>query len=192
MGLETVVQDITEEARARAEEIREEAEQEADEIVKEAEQEAEEIIEEAEQEVENQIKREREQTLSSAKLEAKQLKLRARKELLEELRQDVENELAELEDGRQELTRMLLDSGIEEIDEDTGTVYAAGKDEDMVREMLDTHDGFDFGGTSDMLGGVIVESGSGQVRIDNTFDSILDEVWNQRLSRISSELFGEE
>ncbi|MDY7081506.1 MAG: V-type ATP synthase subunit E, partial [Halobacteria archaeon] len=174
MGLETVVEDIKEEARSRAQEIRQEAEDDHDRLIDEAEDEAETIRKEAEQEVENEIKSRREQTLSSAKLESQKMESRARKRLLDELRGDVEDRLAELDDGREELTRELLEGAIEDLDEDAGSVYSAGRDEELVSNIVQEYDGFDFAGTEDMLGGVIVEAEDGEVRIDNTFDSVLD------------------
>ena len=112
MSLDTVVEDVRDEARARAEEIREAAESEADEIVAEAEADAERIREERLAEADRQIAQEREQTLSSAKLEAKQERLGARRDVLEDVHDDVEAAIATLDDDRRrELTETLLEIG---------------------------------------------------------------------------------
>ncbi|MDY6779738.1 MAG: V-type ATP synthase subunit E [Halobacteria archaeon] len=191
MGLETVVDDITDEARARAEEIREEAEEEAERIVSEAEEEAERIEKDAEEEVENEIQSRREQTLSSAKLEARKMKSRAEKDLLDDLKEDVEERVAQLDEGREDLTERLLESAVDELGSDTGKVYSSERDEETVKDLLASVDGFEYGGNEEMLGGVIVEAEDGEVRINNTFDSVLETVWNDRLKEISSRLFGE-
>ena len=190
MSLDTVVEDIRDEARARADEIRNEGEQRAEEIVSEAESDAEDILEEAEREVERQIEQEREQTLSSAKLEAKQARLEARRELLADVREDVEEEIAGLEgERREELTRTLLDVAAEEFDGEDVQVYGRAADEELLTDVLGDYEGFSYAGEYDCLGGVVVESEGSRVRVNNTFDSVLDEVWEENLRNISDELF---
>jgi V/A-type H+-transporting ATPase subunit E len=191
MSLETVVEDIRDEARARAEEIREEAEADADRIVAEAEEDAEAILAERERAVERQIEQEREQTLSSAKLEAKQQRLEARRDVLEDVHDRVERAVADIDgDEREELTRALLDSAAEEFDaDDSVAVYAAPQDEALLTEILADYEGFTLDGERDCLGGVVVESETSRVRVNNTFDSILESVWEDELKEISSRLF---
>jgi len=191
MGLETVVDDIKDEARTRAEEIAQEAEEEAEEILEEARQEAESIKEEERESAEKRAKELREQEISSAKLEARKMRSRERRDLLAELRADVSEELADVEEGREEMTRNLLEGAIEELGEDTGAVYAAEGDEELVKEILDDYDGFEYGGTTDILGGVVVEASDGDVRVNNSFDSVLETVWNDSLKEVSERLLGE-
>jgi V/A-type H+-transporting ATPase subunit E len=190
MSLDTVVEDIRDEARARAEEIRDEADAEAEEIIAEAEADAEQIREEREQEVERTIEQEREQKLSSAKLEAKQNRLEAKRDILQDVRADVETAIAELDDGREELTRALLDDAAEEFDEGADVaVYGRADDQDLLESILDEYDGFEYAGEYECLGGVVAESENSRVRVKNTFDSILEEVWEDNLREISERLF---
>jgi V/A-type H+-transporting ATPase subunit E len=191
MSLDTVVEDIRDEARARAEEIREDAEAEGDRIVAEAEDDAEEILAERERAVERQIEQEREQALSSAKLEAKQQRLEARRDVLEDVHDRVEQAVADIDgDEREELTRALLDAAAEEFDaDDSVAVYGAPQDEALLTEILADYEGFTLDGERDCLGGVVVESESSRVRVNNTFDSILEGVWEDELKEISSRLF---
>jgi V/A-type H+-transporting ATPase subunit E len=190
--LDTVVEDIRDEARARAEEIRTEGEQRADEIVSEAEADAEEIVEQREREVEKTIAQEREQALSAAKLEAKQERLEARRDALQTVRGQVETELAGLSgDKREELTRALLDASAAEFDEGSDVVVRArAADEALLEEMLTEYEGFTLGDEPvDCLGGVVVESETSRVQVDNTFDSVLDTVWEDNLKDVSGILF---
>ena len=182
MSLETVVEDIRDEARARAEEIRTDGESRA-----------EEIREAAEREVERQIDQESEQKLSSAKLEAKQERLEARREGLEDVRDDVEARIADIGgDEREQLTRTLLEAAAEEF-EDEATVRVHGRDDDeaLLESVVDDFDGFEVGDPVDCLGGVVVESDGSRVRVNNTFDSVLEEVWEENLREISARLFEE-
>lgn len=191
MSLETVVEDIREQARARADEIRSEAESEAAEITAEAEADAEEIREEILDEAEREIAQEREQRLSSAKLEAKQARLEARREVLQSVRDDVEQEVAALSgEQREELTAALLGAASEEFDDDaTVEIYGRAEDQELLEDLLSEYDGYEYAGEFDCLGGVVAESKQSRVRVKNTFDSILDEVWEDSLREISDRLF---
>ncbi|WP_313691500.1 V-type ATP synthase subunit E [Halorarum halobium] len=194
MSLDTVAEDIREEARARAEEIREDGEERADEIVAEAEAEAERVREEREAAVERQIDQEREQALSSAKLEAKQERLEARRDALETVRAEVEAAIADLEgERREELTRLLLDQAAEEFDDaETVSVYGRAGDEELLTDVLSEYEGWSYAGSRDCLGGVFVESEGSRVRVNNTFDSVLEDVWEDNLKELSDRLFDDE
>lgn len=191
MSLETVVEDIRDEARERAEEIRADTEQQAEEILDDARGDADEIREQKEQEVENRIEQEREQRLSSAKLEAKQKRLETRRDVLEEVRDEVETALLNLDDEtREELTRELLEAATDEFEEaESVSVYGRETDEALIESILEEYDGYTYAGSYDCLGGVVVESEGSRIRVNNTFDSILDEVWEDNLQDISNRLF---
>lgn len=191
MSLDTVVEDIRDEARARAEEIREDGERRAEEIVAEAEADAEEIVAEAEERVEREISQEREQALSSAKLEAKQERLEARRDALDQVHDRVEEELAGLEGERCEaLTRSLVEASAGEFDDaDSVAVYGRPGDEELIEGILDDYEGWSYEGEYDCLGGVVVESEASRVRVNNTFDSVLESVWEDNLKELSARLF---
>ena len=191
MSLDTVVEDIRDEARERAKEIRSEGDERADEIVSEAEADAEEILAEQERKTEQTIAQEREQKLSSAKLEAKQERLEARRDVLQQVRADVEERIATLEgDQREELTRELLDAAAEEFDEgDDVRVYGKPEDDELLTDLVGDYDGYEYAGEYDCLGGVVVESTESRLRVNNTFDSVLENVWEDNLQDISKRLF---
>ena len=191
MSLETVVEDIREEARTRAEEIRQEADDAAEEIIADAESDADEIRDEREQEVQRQIEQEREQRLSSATLQAKQERLKARRTVLSTVRDRVEDELAELSgDSREELTRDLLEAALAEFDGGDIEVYCRPDDEALLEEILKDYDA-SLAGERACLGGVVVESSGSRVRVNNTFDSLLEDVWEAEIREISDRLFAD-
>ncbi len=191
MSLDTVVEDIREEAHARAEDIREEGETRAEEIESAAEADAEEIVESANAKADAEIEQLREQRLSSAKLEAKQKRLEARRDVLAEVREAVESELASLEgDTREELTEALLDAASVEFDAgDDVSVYGREDDQTLIESIIEEYEGYEYAGSYDCLGGVVVESDQSRVRVNNTFDSVLEDVWEENLREISSRLF---
>jgi len=193
MSLDTVVADIREEARARAEEIVSAAEDDAAEIRTEAEADAEEIRADREREVEREVAQEREQRVSSAKLQAKQERLAARRDVLEEVRERVEAEIASLEEGREELTRALLEDAATEFDEGEAVqVYGRAGDEALLESIVADYEGFEYAGETDCLGGVVAESEASRVRVKNTFDSVLENVWEDDLRDVSERLFEEQ
>jgi V/A-type H+-transporting ATPase subunit E len=194
MSLETVVEDIRDEARARAEEIRAEGEAEAEEIVEQAEADAEETVAEAKRAAERTVEQEREQQLSSAKLEAKQMRLEARRDVLQDVRERVEDQLAAMEgERREELTRSLLDAASVEFAEGASvSVYGREDDQDLLADVVADYDGYEVAGTHECLGGVVVEADESRVRVNNTFDSLLEGVWEDNLKEISNRLFDEE
>ena len=191
MSLDTVVEDIREQARARADEIRDDAENRAEELVADAESDADRIESDAEGDVEREIERERDQRLSAAKLEAKQERLEARRKLLQRVYDDVESALVDLDDDRREtLTAALLDAAATEFDAGADvSVYGRADDEALLTSLCADHGGFEYAGEYDCLGGVVVESDTSRVRINNTFDSILEDVWEDNLQTVSERLF---
>jgi V/A-type H+-transporting ATPase subunit E len=193
MSLETVAEDIRTEARERAEEIRAEAEAEAEDIVAAAEEAAEETLAEAEREAEEDVTAEREQALSGAKLEAKQRRLEARRDALESVRESVEETVRDLDgEDRRELTAALIAAAAEEFDEGEVRVYGRGDDADLIEELLADYDGFEYAGEYDCMGGVVCESDASRVRVNNTFDSVLETVWDEELREVSAILFEDE
>ena len=191
MSLDTVVEDIRNEARERAEEIRAEGEERAEQIIADAEADAEETLAEQERQTEQTIAQEREQRLSSAKLEAKQKRLEARRDVLQDVRSQVEDRIANLEgDRRKELTQELLDAASEEFEDgDTVRVYGKPEDDELLTDVVTDYDGYEYAGEYDCLGGVVVESDQSRLRVNNTFDSVLEAVWEDNLQDISNRLF---
>lgn len=191
MSLETVVEDIKAQARERAEEIVADAERDAEQLREEADADAEEIRNSRLADAERQIAQEREQRLSSAKLEAKQSRLSVRRDLIQQVRSEVEEAIANLEgDEREELTAALLDATLAEFDE-TAQVYGRADDQELLESLLESRDG-EYAGERDCLGGVVAESENSRVRVNNTFDSVLASIWEENLREMSNRLFEQE
>ncbi|WP_435100584.1 V-type ATP synthase subunit E [Halarchaeum sp. P4] len=194
MSLETVAEEIRKEAEETAEAIRQDAEEQAEDIVSAAESEAEDIVSAAEAEVEREIDQLREQELSSAKLEAKHERMSARREALDDVRDRVESRIADLDaDQRRELTESLLSDSLAEFAEDEQlAVHHAPGDADLIEDLVSERPNVAVAGEYDCLGGVVVESESSRVRVKNTFDSVLEDVWADELKQISNRLFDEQ
>jgi V/A-type H+-transporting ATPase subunit E len=191
--LETVAEDVKEEAREEAKKIRAEGEQRADEITSEAESDAEAIVSEREDEIERRITQERERTLSSATLEAKQKRLETRRDVLEDVRADAREEIAAIDgDTRAALTRTLLADAAKEFGDNDVRIYGRAEDEGLFEEILTedkAYENYEYAGEFDCLGGVVAESEASRVRVNNTFDSMFADVWDDELKQVSDRLF---
>jgi V/A-type H+-transporting ATPase subunit E len=193
MSLDTVAEDIKGEAREDAKEIRAEGEERAEEITSEAESDAEGIVAEREDEIDRRIAQERERTLSSATLEAKQKRLEARRDVLQDIRTDAREEIAAIDgDTRTGLTRTLLADVAREFGDKEVRVYGRAADEDLIEEIVAEHEAYEnyeYAGEFDCLGGVVAESEASRVRVNNTFDSVFADVWDDELKQVSDRLF---
>jgi len=110
------------------------------------------------------------------------MRLEARRDALEEVRETVRERIAAIDgDQRDALTRDLLAAAAEEFDEgDDVRVHGRSDDEALIEEILDDYDGYEYAGEYDCLGGVVVESEASRVRVNNTFDSVLEDVWGEQ------------
>lgn len=190
MSLDTVAEDIKDDARERAERIERETDERVEEIRGEAQADADDILAERERDLETRIEQEREQKLSSAKLEAKQKRLEARRDSLAAVRERAESAVADISgDRREALTRELLDDAAREFDGGSIEVYGRDDDADLIESILDDYEDFSHAGSVECLGGIVAENEASRVRVNNTFDSMFDAVWDEELKAVSDRLF---
>ncbi|MCH2453001.1 MAG: V-type ATP synthase subunit E [Halobacteriales archaeon] len=192
MSLETVVEDIREKARGDAERILSESDAEGKEIIDKARKEASVNRAVGKEEISRKIELEKEQKFSSTNLAAKQKTLEKKRDLLELVRQEIENEISQIKGKeREELTGKLIESSIKEfIGVKDVFVYGNLEDEKLLKSLLKKHKGVKYGGEYECIGGVVMESESARMRVNNTFDSIIETVWTEELKNISELLFG--
>ena len=191
MSLNTVAEDIRAQAQTEAEELIQAAEQEAETLRKQAEREADELREQRLAEAESTIEQEREQKLSSASLEAKQLRLEARRDALADVRAGIETELESIDGGRRRtLTEQLLAETVAEFDAGPIEIYCRAEDQELLEQLTEEYDEKElrYAGNTDCLGGVVAEADSSQVRVTNTFDAVLADVWDENLRETTDRL----
>ncbi len=188
MPLEAVLEEIHKKGGEQVQQIIDRAKAEAEEIIAEAKAEAEEILRKAKEEAEKEAERYRKQEIASVNLEMKRLLLNKRKEVLEEVFKLVEDRIRKMDtDEKRKLLEKLIDSC--ELEE--AVVYSNKDDENIVREIISSKKGYRYGGNIDCLGGVILESTDGEVRINLTFDDLLAQIYENKMSEVSKILFGE-
>lgn len=183
MGLENVVKDILDQARSEVDLITSQADEEAAAIINKANIQAKKIKEEKQTEVEAQIIRMKKQDISSTRLETKRAVLNARKDILDSVFQYVRDNISSLPDKKNaDLLKVILKNN-----ESNGTsVYSNKKDAELVKKMTS----LTYMGEIDCIGGLMIENDDGSIRLDFTYDRILDDVSDQSLKQISEILFG--
>ena len=190
MELEAVASDIREKARRDTGAIQEETGREAERLLGAARERAAEIRSAAEDEVGRQAARMAELEVSSAKLAVKRMLLNTQKDLLDQVYRATLDAIGRNpESFRRDTLKALLSIARKEIRE--GAVFCSPRDAQALQELLKSpdHAGFRFGGNVDIPGGIIIESGDGQLKIDYSYRTFLDRVWEAGLKDASDTLF---
>lgn len=191
MGLEAVVQDIQEKGRKEAEALRKETQREVDRILKEALSRVETLKLTAEEEIQGHINRMMAQEDSAANLIVKRQLLNAQKEMLNEVYRSTLNEISRLPMPfhTKALTGLLHQAAGEM---KAGVIYASERDAPVVNELIakdPAFSGFRQGGTVEAEGGVIVKNLEDTMKIDLTYRTFLDRIWETGLKDAADILF---
>jgi V/A-type H+-transporting ATPase subunit E len=185
MGLEKLVEDILQKGEEQAREVIRQGETERDEQVQLADGEIKASREKALKRSEAQIAQLEQHELSSAELESRKILLAAQREVLEDLKQSA---LAELASYPPEKKQALYGRLFAKAKEVLGDCYVYSNEAD--RASLRLPPGVTSGGTVNCVGGLVFESRDRSVRLDYKFETMLEEVWGQKMSEVYSQLFG--
>ena len=182
MGLENVVSDILKSAQDEVSAITAERDSEVSKIIEEAKRRGERITGEMVASAEAEAGRISKQELSGANLEVRRMLLNMRKEILDETYRQALKRIRELD------STALLQSLIGAQSGDATRVYSSQQDRSTV-EQLCTDRSIKYAGDIDCIGGILLETDDRTVRLDYTFDTIMDEVSERSMKRVSQILF---
>ncbi len=190
-GLEAVIKEIREKGRKEAEAIRAETRAEVEAILQDAQNRAAEIKMAAEAEAGRVATHIINQEVSAANLVVKRQVLNAQKTLLDQVYSASLAAVGDLpaEFHREALTE-LLKKVAGEIEE--GVVHANARDAPIIKEIISrekTLSGYTAGVPVEIPGGIIAESTDGELMIDYSYRTFLDEVWESGLKNASDILF---
>ncbi|MDN7024683.1 V-type ATP synthase subunit E [Methanoculleus sp. FWC-SCC1] len=192
MGLEAVVDEIKEKGRREVEAARAETRKEVEEILQNAQGRAESIKLAAEEESERQAAHIVNQEVSAANLIVKRQVLNAQKKLLDQVYQASLAAVRDLPaDFHKKALAGLLEQAAKEIDE--GVVHCNEQDVPALQDIISsstTLKGYSVGTAIDIPGGIIVESTDGELQIDYSYRTFLNDVWESELKAASDLLFG--
>ena len=191
MGLEAVVNEIREKGRKEVETIRAETRTDVEEILVDAQTRAAGIKASAQEEADRAVTHIINQEASAANLVVKRQVLNAQKTLLDQVYSASLAAVGDLPAEFQEKApTALLKRAVKEIKK--GVVHANERDSPVVEEILSQlkmFSGYTMGAPVDIPGGIIVESNDGELQIDYSYRTFLDEIWESGLKDASDILF---
>lgn len=192
MGLEAVLEEIRERGRQEVERIRRESQEETRRILTAAQERAGKIKQAASEEVERQAAYLMDQEVSAANLQVKRELLNAQKELLDQVYQHARKAITGLpEEFHREALANLLKEARTQIGD--GIVHVNSRDRRLAEQVIAQNSefrNFSVGSDVDIDGGVIVESRDGSLKLDYSYRTFLDAVWESGLKDASDLLFG--
>ncbi|NYT20497.1 MAG: V-type ATP synthase subunit E [Methanomicrobiales archaeon] len=192
MGLEVVIEEIRDKGKREAERIRQETQAEVNSILKTAQEKAERIKLAVDQDVERQKSHIMNQEVSAANLVVKRQLLNTQKDLLDQVYSVALSSIARLpEDVHRDVLKSLLSKAKAEIPE--GIVHCNRRDSETLNRILagdTTLKGYVAGKTVEIEGGIIIESTNGEIQIDYSYRTFLDEIWETGFKDASEILFG--
>lgn len=191
MGLEAVIAEIREKGRSEAESIIKEAEARKVEVLTTAQQKAESIKTTARDEVEKTVSHIISQEEAAGQLIVKRQILNKQKELMDDVYRQVLDKVSAMPDSfHQESITSLLKKAKKEIA--AGNVSCNARDETSLKTVLKESEfsNYTFGKVIDIDGGVIVESENGELQVDFSYRTFLNQVWESGLKDASDTLLG--
>lgn len=183
MGLEEIVKDIADKGKSEADRINEETAQSVRSILNEAESQASALAAKKRDEMARDVERLKKQEMSSANLEVKRLLLNARKDVLDVTFAETLSRLAKLPSER----NVVILQSLLKLCQENSRVYSSEKDANLIRKIAPD---IMLAGTIDCIGGIIIESADGTVRLDYTYDTMIKGIFEQSQKKISELLFG--
>jgi len=185
MSLEKVIESILETGKKEAQQIVQQGKKEREEQVKTAQEAGQNLLNSKIEESKKLVQRMNTQEIARAELESKKIVLGSQKEILDSVYDTALQRLGNLPQN-ETLLRTLVSSNQSDIT--AGRVYCNQKDEAFVKGLV----GSNFGGTTDCIGGLIIESQDGKMRVDLRYETMLREIWDDSIKDISDLLWGEE
>jgi len=191
IGLEKLVKEIREKAKAEADRLHAEAKADSDQILAAAGKKAETIKLTAEDEVKKQSGHIVSQDVSAANLLVKRELLNTQKALLDQVYEATRKEIVALpESFHKEAIRKLLADAKKEIP--SGTVYCNARDLAAAKALVAEAEfsKFKVGAPVDIDGGILIEGEGAALQIDYSYRTFLAKVWESGLKDASDILFG--
>jgi len=182
MGLESTIESLKSQGKAETEQLRKEAEQEAQRMLSEAESQARTLIHQREAEAKAEAQRYHVQAFAREELEARKVVLASQSQVLEEVRRLVSEELKNTPNRKNYLEALIRKSKLDLV---RGRYFCGVQDVDLLESLI----GKPAAGTVETLGGFLIESEDGSTRIDQRFETILEEIWEDTVREVASTLW---
>jgi V/A-type H+-transporting ATPase subunit E len=185
MSLDKVIESILNTGKKEAQQIIKQGQKERDEQVKGAQAEGQKLLDSKVEESKKHVETMHTQEIARSELESKKIILGSQKELLDSVYEAALQRLGNLPQN-EAILRSLVTQNRGDIS--SGKVFCNEKDAAFVKGLV----GGNFAGTTDCIGGLIIESQDGQMRIDLRYETALGEIWDDSIKDISDLLWSEE
>lgn len=180
MGLEAVKEEIIRNAKEQSSSLIAEARKEAGRIMKEAENKIEEMKEKSDAQTKRLIDAIKRQELASAELENKKVLLDAKKQIIESVFMEAKKRLETLDDKKRgACIKKLIEKTKNDIE--IAYAYCSEKDAKFLK-------GIDAKAI-DIIGGLLAENKDETIRIDYSFETLLQSIKENELQAINRLLF---
>ncbi len=183
MSLERMIEEIRQQGQQESEEILDAARQERERMLSEVQTQGKELRSERLRQAEDRGTREEVREIARAELEARKSLLQAQKEVLDEVREAAADRLRDL-DSNDRLLEILVEQSREDLD---GLVRCNPRDVKTLQRLT----GIPVQGDLDVIGGFVIEAQAGDRRIDLTYDTFLDGLWEQAVRDVADTLWRE-
>lgn len=181
MGLEKVKQEILLKAKQDCDKLREEGNRQAKEIMGRARKEASETREKAEQGIKTALEEMEKREIAAAELEMNKHLLNAKKDMINKVTEEARKRLSSLSSEKREShIKKLIEKAKKELD--ISRIYCNSQDKAFFSD-------FDVV-EQEMLGGFIAENKDQTIRVDYSFESLLQGAIENNLREIAETLFG--
>ncbi len=201
-GAELIIQEINREAEQKIQYILSEAQKEAEKIKAEARKRAEARAEWILRKAQTQAETEKQRIIANARLEVRKKRLEIQEALIREVIDALRERLAELPED--EYFPMLVDltaKAIEELGAERVILKSNARTLGLIRNRFDEFKGalseklgrevsIELGDEVQTIGGVVVETPDGAVRVDNTFEARIERFEGELRAEIAKALFG--
>ena len=181
MGLEAVKEDIIRGAKQQESALIAEARKEAGRIMKEAEAKAEELKAKSDAETKKTTELIKRQALATGEMESKKMALEAKKQVIDYVFSEAKKKLEALDDKKREnLLKRLLEKSKKELE--IAYVYCNKNDAKFIKGLSLEAAG--------IIGGLIAENREKTIRLDYSFDTLLETIKEKEMQSINKLLFG--
>lgn len=181
MGLEAVKEEILDSAREQADSILAEARKESNKTAREAEKKIGEMQQKVDAGEKKAIETIKRQELASAELENKKMLLEAKKQLIESAFEEARKKLELLDDKKREsYIKKLLEKAKNDIE--VSHAYCSKKDAKFLKGLNAE--------PINIIGGLVAENKEKIIRVDYSFETLLDSIKESELQSINKILFG--
>jgi len=184
MTLDNVLEEITKKAKDDAKALKEQGMNEAKQILKKAKENAAEIEKSVTDETSKTTEAMEKREIASTKLNCKRIELDAKKVIIDEVFESLKERVSKLDEKtKKRIYDKMIKKAAAEMD--IKYIYVNQKDAILAKSITSNIEIKDAG----IAGGIIFENKDKNVRIDCTFDSVLEDVKEECLKDITKILF---